>query len=106
MSSNDPYMSSPSTHEVPFGSRESELRERAVQRLRARRAFLASAFWFVIINAMLIYVWSRNGGFFWPLFPLLFWGMGLVWQAVDLFGPGESEDRIQAEMRRLDRSGR
>lgn len=106
MSSNDPYMPTGPAREVPADARESELRERAVQRLRARRAFLASAFWFVIINAMLIYVWSRNGGFFWPLFPALFWGMGLVWQAVDLYGPGESEDRIQAEMRRMDRSGR
>lgn len=82
------------------------LREQAIQRIRARRAFLISAGWFVLINAMLVYIWSTSGGFFWPLFPILFWGIGLVWQAIDLFGGGMSEERIEAEMRRLGGAGR
>jgi hypothetical protein len=43
----------------------------------------------------------NGGGFFWPLFPIVFWGLGLFWQAFDAFGRGATEERIQAEMRKL-----
>lgn len=35
---------------------------------------------YVIVNAGLIGLWASSGGqgFFWPIFPLVFWGIGLV----------------------------
>jgi hypothetical protein len=81
---------------------ESSLRSEALRRIHARRNLAISALWFVLINAMLVFFWVRNGGgFFWPLFPIVFWGLGLFWQAFDAFGRGATEERIQAEMRKL-----
>lgn len=101
----NPYGSNPRSFDpLPANATESELRERAISRLRARRGFWWSAIWFVAINAMLIFFWSRSGGFFWPIFPIVAWGIGLGAQAIALFGAGESEAKIQEEMRRL--SGR
>lgn len=78
-----------------------DLRRRAIARINARRDLAISAVWFVVVNATLVLIWSHDGGFFWPVFSIVFWGMGLAGQAVHLTRAGLSEDRIQAEMRRL-----
>lgn len=78
-----------------------DLRSRAVTRLNVRRGFLVSLVLWAVVNAMLVFFWSRNGGFFWPIFPIVFWGLALFWQGLAAYGPGNSEDRIQREMRRL-----
>ncbi|MGP9694152.1 2TM domain-containing protein [Brachybacterium sp. AOP25-B2-12] len=80
-----------------------DLRRQAVQRLNARRAFVASAAMWIVINAFLVVIWSRSGGFFWPIFPLLFWGLAIFWQGMAAFGPRTTEDQIQREMRRASR---
>ena len=81
---------------------ETELRRQAVKNLQARRALAVQAVIYVLVNAMLFWFWARDGyGFPWPLFVLVFWGIGLFWQAWGLFGPGESEDRVRKEMDRL-----
>ena len=34
---------------------------------------------YVLVNAGLVFVWwTAGGGFFWPAFPIAFWGLGLV----------------------------
>jgi hypothetical protein len=43
-------------------------------------------------------------GFFWPAFPLVGWGIGVVMNAVDVYFADEfSEETVQREMRRLQR---
>ena len=39
--------------------------------------------------------------FFWPIFPLLGWGIGVAFNAWDVYRPPISEDRIRREMDRL-----
>jgi hypothetical protein len=86
---------------------DGDLRERAVHRLRARRNLAVGILVYVLVNGMLVTIWARNGGgFFWPFFPIAFWGIGIFWQVLDAFGRGTSEERIQAEMRRLSGQGR
>lgn len=81
---------------------EAELRRQAVGNLHARRNFMVQLAVYVLINGFLLWSWASNGfGFPWPLFVLVFWGIGLFWQAWSLFGPGESEDRVTKEMDRL-----
>lgn len=81
---------------------EAELRRRAVGNLHARRGFVIQLAVYVLINAILFWSWASGGfGFPWPLFVLVFWGIGLFWQGWSLFGPGESEDRVAKEMDRL-----
>ena len=87
------------------GEDESALRQRALRNLQGRRHFFVQLIIYVLINAMLFWAWANNGfGFPWPLFVLVFWGIGLMWQGFALFGRGESEDRVRKEMDRI--SGR
>lgn len=84
------------------GDPEVELRRRAVGNLRARRGFVVQLAAFVLVNGVLLWSWASSGfGFPWPLFVLVFWGIGLFWQGWSLYGPGESENRIRREMDRL-----
>jgi hypothetical protein len=47
-------------------------------------------------------VTSGPGAFFWPVFPLVGWGIGVAMNAWDVYHPEEfSEDEITAETRRL-----
>ncbi len=84
-----------------------ERREEAIERLKAKSEFRAHALVYVLVNALLIGVWAVSGaGFFWPIFPLLGWGIALALHAYDIYGRKTiSEEDIQAEMRRSDPTG-
>jgi hypothetical protein len=88
---------------------EEELRERAIRHLKKRRDFAAHLVSYVIINAFLVGIWYfvAGRGYFWPGWVLLGWGIGLVFNAWDVYGRREiSEADIQREMdRHRDRSG-
>lgn len=91
--------------DIPQGSpadHEAELRRRAVENLHARRGLVVQLVIYLLVNGIMIWIWASNGfGFPWPLFVLVFWGIGLFWQAWGLFGPAENEDRVRKEMERL-----
>ena len=95
----------PQESAAPMGSSfedEAELRRQAVGNLHARRNFVVQLVVYVLINGFLLWFWASGGfGFPWPLFVLVFWGIGLFWQGWSLFGPGESEDKVAKEMDRL-----
>lgn len=80
-----------------------DLRARARKRLDDRRGLGAHALAYVLVNGFLVVIWMMNGAdtFFWPIFPILGWGIGLAFNAWDVLFPGPSEDRIRAEMDRL-----
>lgn len=88
-------------------SDETALREAAVANLKKRRDFYGHVITYVAINAVLVGVWwmTGTGIFFWPIFPLVFWGIGLLFHARDVFAPSASEARIRAEMQRIRRTG-
>jgi len=87
------------------GLREEELREQAISRLKKKRDFRSHVFIYVAVNAMLIVIWAiASGGFFWPIFPMLGWGIGVAANAWDVYGRRPlSEDAIQREAERLRR---
>lgn len=82
---------------------EAELRRQARERVEAKAAFRTHLFAFIVINAMLIGAWAfTDQGFFWPVFPLIGWGVGLLFHWRSSYGdPGVTEAQIQAEMDRL-----
>jgi hypothetical protein len=83
---------------------DSELRALAVKRLKARRDFRAHALAYVTVNTFLVVIWYATGtGFFWPLFPIFGWGIGLAFNAWDVYSPEASPSEIAAEMERLRR---
>jgi hypothetical protein len=83
---------------------EQELRAQAVKRLEARRGLSAHALAYVLVNGFLVAIWfATQSAFFWPVFVIFGWGIGLAFNAWDVFSPVASEDRIRAEMERLRR---
>jgi hypothetical protein len=85
------------------GDTEQQLREQAVQRLKKKRDFQTHVLIYVAVNAFLVVIWAvTSGGFFWPIFPILGWGIGVVANAWDVYGRRPiSEDEIRRETDRL-----
>jgi hypothetical protein len=79
------------------------LRELAVQRLRKKRDLQAHVLAYVMVNLLLNGIWliTTPGGFYWPVFPMLGWGIGLAFNVWDVYAPGPTERQIEREMSRL-----
>ena len=85
--------------QVPGGD---DLRERAIRRLKAKGEFKVHLLAYVLVNAFLVVIWAVSGAdFFWPVFPILGWGIGLVFHAWDVYGNEPSEEKIRREMDKL-----
>lgn len=54
----------------------------------ARSAFQAHSTTFVIINTMLVAIWAITsfGGYFWPVWPILGWGVAVAFHAWATYG--------------------
>lgn len=57
-------------------------------RAEASHAFVEHARSYVMVNALLVVIWlvTSPGGYFWPIWPILGWGLGLVFHAIGTFG--------------------
>ena len=89
-------------------TRNEVLRDRAIKRLKKRRDFFAHLLVYVLVNAFVVAIWALTNpdGFFWPIFPLAGWGIGLVMNAWDVFLNDEfDEEQIRREMERLQDHG-
>lgn len=81
---------------------DEELRDRALKQLKKKREFSANVFAYVVVNAFLVGIWAVTGaGFFWPIFPILGWGMGLIFHAWDVYQQPPTDEQIRREMDRL-----
>lgn len=87
-------------YEIPQD--EAGRREAAVRRVKARRDFSGHVAAYFIVNAMLVGIWLSSGvGYFWPIWPMLGWGVGLAFNAWAVyFQKPISEDDIRREMER------
>ena len=89
-------------------TREQAPRDRAMTQLKKRRDFRSHLLVYVLVNAFLVTIWAVTDvhGFFWPVFVLAGWGIGLVLNAWDVYWRHEiTEEDIQREMERQDNSG-
>jgi hypothetical protein len=82
---------------------EQTLRDQAVANLRKKRDFQTNVLMYVVVNAVLVGIWAiAGGGFFWPIFPIAGWGIGIVAHAWDVYGRKPiTEDEIRRETDRL-----
>jgi hypothetical protein len=86
----------------PTVAPESDLRERALERIEKKREFEAHLLAYLFVNSFLVVIWAVTGaGFFWPVFPILGWGIGVFFHGWDTFRGEPSEDRIRREIDRL-----
>ena len=84
---------------------ESDLREAAVRSLRKKRDLRTHLVVYVLVNAMLVVIWAVTGaGFFWPVFPIVGWGIAVAFNAWDVYGRRPiAEEDIRREQDRLRR---
>lgn len=81
-------------------------RDRARTRIKKRRDLRTHALVFALVNAAVIGIWAvtDSGGFFWPVFPIVFWGIGLVMNAWDVYYSSDiSEQDVDRELSRMHR---
>lgn len=81
-----------------------DLRTRAVRRVRKRADFRTHLLVYVVVNAFLVGIWAvaTPHAFFWPIFPILGWGIGVVLNAWDVYRPDPvTEQAVAREMERL-----
>lgn len=91
------------TDEYPRSTHDEELRERALKQLKKRRDLGAHLLIYTLVNAFLIVVWGLTSrAFFWPVFPLVGWGIAVVMNVWDVYrGADFTEDQVAREMNRL-----
>ena len=82
---------------------DEDRRELAYKRVKEKRDFRSHLAVYVIVNAMLVVIWALSGaGYFWPVWPMAGWGVGLVLHAWSAFLEKPiSEDEVQRELQRL-----
>lgn len=89
---------------IDESSRQDVLRERAIKRLKKRRDFSGHLLVYVLVNTFLVVIWAMTDpdGFFWPVFPIVGWGIGVVMNAWDVYRNDEfDEEQIRREIERL-----
>lgn len=81
------------------------LREEAARHLKKRRDFHGHLLIYVLANTFFVTIWffTSPDGFFWPVFPIVGWGIGVVMNAWDVYTRPVREDDIDREVRRLQR---
>jgi hypothetical protein len=82
---------------------EPTMRDRALKRLKKRRDFAAHLLVYVLVNTAIVLVWlfTSSGGLFWPIFPMAFWGIGVVMNAWDVWHGEFTEAEIAHEIERI-----
>jgi hypothetical protein len=91
-----PALAAPAPPAIPVDHQE------AIERIRAKRAFGRHATVYVAVNLLLIAVWAiTSRGYFWPIWPILGWGVGLgvnYWTV--FFRRPISDDEIRREIKK------
>ena len=75
-----------------------------MKRLKDKRDFRNHIAAYVLVNALLISIWAfSGGGYFWPIWVIAGWGIGLAAHAWRTYGQRSiSEEDIAEEMQRLE----
>jgi len=82
---------------------DESLRDKAVRRLKKKQDLHAHLLVYAMVNTFIVVIWAVTGGdFFWPVFPIVGWGIGLVMNVWDVYRNEEpTEDQIRREIERL-----
>ncbi|WP_122263417.1 2TM domain-containing protein [Ornithinimicrobium cerasi] len=87
------------------------LRARALKKLEAEKGFRIHLTVYLAVIGLLTAIWLATGlgnglGYYWPIWPALGWGLGLVLHRASLGWDKEpTEEEVDAEARRLAQRG-
>lgn len=90
---------------------QDELREAAKQSIEKKRSAWQFLVVTVLVNTGLVVIWfmTSPGGYFWPMWPALGMGIGVVLSLADAYGVSFNrpitESAIDAEIEKLKRKG-
>jgi len=88
---------------------EEELRAEAIKAVKRKREFKNHIIAYIIVNAFLVVVWYFSGaGYFWPGWVMGGWGIGVAFNAWDVYGRRHGpipEAEIQREIDRQKGAG-
>jgi hypothetical protein len=96
------------TKETTIVAEEATPRELAIKQLKKRRDFYGHVLVYCLVNSFLVVIWAIISvhSVFWPIFPMLIWGVGLILNAWDVYRSDTfSEERIQREIEHQRRRG-
>ena len=88
------------------GTPDQASRDTAIAQLKKRRDFRGHVLVFVLVNAFFVTIWAVTDGhgFFWPIFPIAGWGIGLVANAYEAYVKDDpTAAQVEAEVERLRR---
>lgn len=87
----------------PTRDPDRRLRRRAEAQLNRRQDFAIGLAAYLAVSVLLVAIWSlAGGGEFWPLVPIVVWGIGVAIHALSVYRAGQrAEDPIAAEIERL-----
>ena len=91
-------------NEITEPGQDALSRERAIKRLKKRRDFYGHLLVYALVNGVLVAIWAMTAlhGFFWPIFPILGWGIGVVLNAWDVYRTDTfTEEQIRREIAHL-----
>ena len=85
---------------------EQQLRELAARRVKQKTDFWKNIAAYVAVNGFLVFIWFMTGGGYpWFLWVMAGWGIGVIIQAVMVFGVPDSgaryEKAVAAEMDKM-----
>ena len=80
-------------------------RNLAIKRIEEKNGFRMHAVVYAVVNATVVLIWLFTGAqFFWPIFPIAIWGMGLILHGYTVYRPAVyTEQQVREEMDRLPR---
>jgi hypothetical protein len=85
-----------------------DLHKQARERLEKKRDLKTHVFIYLVVNAALVGIWAvaTPDAFFWPVFPILGWGIGVVANVWDVYGrkPITEADVAREEQRLRERT--
>jgi hypothetical protein len=91
--------------QAPLLDTDDDLRDRAILVLRKKSDLRAHLLAYVLINGFLVGIWAVTGaGFFWPVFPIMGWGIGVAFNVWDVYRrQAPTEEQVHREMESLRR---
>ncbi|MDO5697129.1 MAG: 2TM domain-containing protein [Dermatophilus congolensis] len=90
-------------YESARGDIDPAVRSIAKKRLQARREFSQHLASYAVIMTMLVVIWAVTGAsYFWPMWPMLGWGIGIAFHALSLRDNGITEDQIAKEAAKIE----
>lgn len=92
------------------GMSEEEIYRQAEKRVAAKRGFFIHLAVYIAVHILLVLIWAfaAGGGFPWFIFPIVGWGIGLLFHGLGVFVFGRKSNKaaIEKEAQRIKREQR